>query len=122
MAHILVIDDEPAIRSFLRTILAQGGHDVVEAEDGERGLLALKSGAFDLLVTDIMMPKQDGLEVIREVRKLCPGLKIIAISGGQRTFGMSFLTAAAAFGADRLLAKPFRAQVLNDAIRELLGP
>ena len=90
MARILVIDDDEAVRSVLTILLGQKAHQVVTAQDGRRGLKAVESDHFDLLIVDIFMPEMDGLEAIRLVRKSKPDLPIIVISGsaGASTAGL----------------------------------
>ena len=108
MACILVIEDEELGRFTLRKMLEAGAHEVVEAENGEQGLLRFKEGLVDLVVTDIIMPKQEGLETIRELRHRYPETKIIAISGGDRPSGSGMLREATMLGVQGVLSKPFR--------------
>lgn len=123
MARILVVDDEEAIRHFLREVLTEAGHMVVEAPNGRRALERLRDQPIDLVVTDIIMPEVDGLELLLTLRKTLPEVKAIAISGYTRespTGTVEYLTTAKAFGSIRALSKPFsRAQVLQ-AVEEAL--
>ena len=82
MATILVIDDEDVDRMLVAEILRAEGHEVLEAVDGDEGSASANRTAPHLLITDIMMPGKDGLEVIKEIKKNYPGMKIIAVSGG----------------------------------------
>jgi len=107
MARILVIDDEDLARFTIKDFLENAGHEVVEARDGEEGVHFQKAQPFDLIVTDIIMPKKEGVETIIEIKRDFPEIKIIAISGGGRTRNLDFLELANKFGADRVLAKPF---------------
>ena len=122
MAKILLIEDEAVLRGLLVKLLNTLSHEVVEAGDGEEGLIKLKAEAFDLVLTDLIMPDKEGLETIQEIRKIRPDLKIIAMSGGGRGSGLDYLVLARQLGADQVLAKPFSHQDLNAAIVALLAP
>lgn len=117
MARILVMDDEELARFTLREILEGAGHEVAEARDGEEGLLLLRQAAFDLVVTDIIMPRKEGVETVIELKRDHPQVKVIAISGGGRTRNLDFLKLAKEYGADRVLAKPFSESDLLEAVR-----
>lgn len=125
VAKILVIDDEPAIRGMLRDMLESDGHLVVEASDGVEAMHQWqehnRETPFDLIITDILMPEKDGLEVIREVRRLSPKTKIIAISGGSPKVHVRFLDIANHLGAYRTLDKPFALDTLLDAVHAALS-
>ena len=83
MARILLIDDDDSVRTMLRLTLVHFGHTVIEARDGKEGLELFQNTDVDLLITDIVMPEKEGLEVLMELRKRKhPPVKIIAISGG----------------------------------------
>jgi CheY-like chemotaxis protein len=120
MARILVIDDDSLIRETLRRMLEGAGHEVTEAEDGAAGLKAVSAQRPDLVVTDIYMPGKEGIETIRELRQIVPGLKIIAISGSSWSSGHDALSSAKLLGADRTLPKPFRREQLLASIRDCL--
>lgn len=83
MATILYAEDDDAMRSFFEKALEKAGHHVIACSDGERALRALKfaEGAFDLLLTDIMMPGMDGIELAKQAETLSPGIKIMFITG-----------------------------------------
>ena len=83
LANVLVIEDDELIRKLCRDILEKSGHRVVEASDGEDGVRLLEQGSVDLIITDIFLPKKDGIEIIREIRREFPNLKIIAITGAR---------------------------------------
>ena len=121
MARILVIDDEELARFTVKDFLEGAGHDVVEARDGEEGVNFQKAHPFDLIVTDIIMPKKEGVEAIIEIKQDNPGVKVIAISGGGRTRNMDFLQLAKQFGADRVLAKPFSEAELLESVDACLA-
>ncbi len=124
MARILVIDDEAAIRGLLRDMLESEGHLVVEASDGAVAMKQWRepqAQPFDLVITDILMPEKDGLEVIREIRRLSPKTKVIAISGGSPQVHVRFLDIANHLGAYRTIEKPFSLHDLLDAVNGALG-
>jgi len=123
MARILVIDDDEAVRSVLTILLGQKNHQVVTAQDGQRGLRAIESGHFDLLIVDLFMPEMDGLETMRLVRKQKPGLPIIVISGsGSRASMPDFLAMATKLGAVESIPKPFRPNELFEVVEKSLRP
>lgn len=112
---VLVIDDEPGIRRMIVRMLREAGHDVAEAEDGRSGYAAFRKHDPDVVMTDILMPGQDGIETIRTLQAERPGLKIIAMSGGG-THHWAFLDMAGKLGATATLSKPFRRQDLLDLL------
>ncbi len=116
---ILVIDDHPGVRDTICSMLRRGGYEPVEATNGLDGVKALMKGRFALVVTDLLMPEQEGIETIRQIREVDPDMPIIAISGWD-TEDFSPLEDAVAMGANRRLTKPFRFEELLKAVRELL--
>jgi CheY-like chemotaxis protein len=106
--RVLLIDDEPGLRITMRKMLEAGGHEVVEADNGRRGLETYRKQPSDVVVTDIIMPDKEGIETIRDIRALDPNVRIVAISGGGRNQNSEFLRIAAKLGASATLAKPFR--------------
>ena len=120
MAKILVIDDEPLLRNILRLALERAGHDVIEAPDGVAGAAILETEKIDLLVTDLIMPNQEGIETIRNARQRHPDLKIVAVSGGGHHKGPDILDHAENMGADRTFKKPFKPGEVSAAVDELL--
>lgn len=116
MRRILVVDDEPEVREIVLTILRLAGYHAAGAEDGVDALRVLAREPFDGVITDLLMPDKDGVETIRDIRKLYPALKIIAMSGGGHVAKESYLKMAQIFGADAVLAKPFtREELLHTA-------
>jgi len=116
-ARILVADDEAGVRGFLRDVLEQGGYDVVEAENGKRALQAVRVGQVDLVITDLVMPEQEGIETMQVLRKIAPGIPVIAISGA---FGGQYLKHARILGAAAVLSKPVNAEQLLDSVSTAL--
>jgi CheY-like chemotaxis protein len=120
MTCILVIDDDPELRSVVREMLEGGGYAVLEASDGHAGVQICQTNALDLVITDLLMPEHDGYATIRTLRTVCPHAKIIAISGAGPIGQRDMLAFAAFAGADRTLAKPVRRADLLAAVQELL--
>jgi len=116
-ATILVADDEEGIRGFLRHILEGAGFSVLEAPDGRVATQIVKDNHVDLLLTDLAMPEQEGIETLRALRPLYPNLKIVAMSGA---FGPKILKTAEALGASASLRKPIGAEDLLRVVREVL--
>lgn len=119
-AHILLIDDDLLVRSTLEDTLCSAGFNVMAAASGTHAAELLRDNPVDLVIADMMMPQVDGIETIRLLRARKSDVKILAISGGGSNLGMGLLDLARKIGADRSLAKPFMANDLLDAIRELL--
>lgn len=107
MKKILVIEDNPIVRSTVGRILQAGGYEVISASDGLQGVAAFRKEQPDLVVTDIIMPEQEGIETIRQILSDRPNAKIIAISGGGRIGNTDFLQIARKVGASEVLPKPF---------------
>jgi CheY-like chemotaxis protein len=120
MARILLIDDDAPFRGMLSQVLEREGHFVVEAEHGREGLERYRESPFDLVITDLLMPEEEGLATIRTLRRVCPTVKIIAMSGGGMTGQLDFLPVAKRLGAHHTLWKPFPRQELLDAVRILV--
>jgi CheY-like chemotaxis protein len=106
MARMLIIDDDAEFRALLRRALVQAGYEVVEACNGREGVLCYRTAPTDLVLTDIQMPEQDGLETIRALRREFPAVKIIAMSGSRELGGLDVLRIAEQFGALHTLEKP----------------
>jgi DNA-binding NtrC family response regulator len=121
MAHILLIDDDELFRKMLRATLEQMGHTVTEARDGKEGLALHQLKPADLVITDLIMPEKEGIEMILALHRLQPGLKIIAMSGGGRLPAKDHLHIAKKLGAAWVLAKPFAQEAMAIAIAELLA-
>jgi CheY-like chemotaxis protein len=120
MSRILIIDDEPSVRTMLRRVLEQAGHIVLEASNGREGLALWRRERTDVVVTDLYMPQTDGIEVIREVRNSSTQQKIICMSGGAQPEVFDWGAAALSLGADRVLVKPFDQQQLLSVIQDML--
>ncbi|MEO7598585.1 MAG: response regulator [Opitutus sp.] len=117
---ILVVDDEPALREILSRVLVDAGHRVMGAANGKEASLILAKAAFDIVLTDVIMPEKDGMQVISELRKKFPEVRIIAMSGGGHVSRDQYLKIAKGLGAHALLEKPFANQQLLDTIESLV--
>jgi CheY-like chemotaxis protein len=112
---VLVVDDQGPIRRLVATVLSDAGYSVQQAENGRQALEQMKQNGFDLLITDILMPETDGIELINYLRKSSPATKIIAVSGAEAFY----LRIAQNLGADLVLLKPFRIEDLLTSVRSL---
>ena len=114
---VLAVDDDEAVLTLLLKVLSDAGYEVSTAQDGAEALRIAQTQSFDLLLTDLVMPDQDGIEVIRNIRKQQPNLRIIAISGA---FGGTMLPAAKLLGAHATLPKPCSPSHLLATLRKVL--
>lgn len=122
MARILLIDDDAVLRDTVAQMLELDGHAVTQACDGQEGLKRFRDGHFDLVMTDILMPRMDGAEFIAALRQQNSQMPVIAISGGRRVLSPRFnLETAALAGANAQLAKPFGRQQLQATVQAVLG-
>lgn len=115
MARILIIDDEPPIRTLLRLALESVGHEVVEAQDGRIGLTLYRQNPTDLIITDILLPELNGLDVILDLVHEFLDVKVIAMSGC--TEQGHYLNTAKLLGARQTLQKPFTIEKLLSVVR-----
>ena len=120
MAKILLIDDDPGIQKVFFQLLTGMGHEVIQAENGKEGMIALEKTRPDLVITDIMMPEMDGLEILMELRNRHDSVPVIAVSGGMRALPVNFLQQAKLFGARHVFEKPVPLDVLRNAVTQLL--
>ena len=116
---VLVIDDEHSIRHTLRRLLEAHGFEVVTANDGRHGMALFRSERPNLVITDIIMPEQEGIETIMLLRQERPEVGVIAISGGARTRNLDYLKMAGSLGADDVIQKPFEAEELLSRLDRL---
>jgi CheY-like chemotaxis protein len=130
MASILIVDDEPDVAEAIQAVLEHAGFTVVVANSAARALEALQRQQFDIVVTDVIMPKVNGLELIRRLRADHPRVRVIAISGGG-SFGPltlkpeaisthAFIAAARDAGAEEVVTKPFDLEDLLATVRRHL--
>jgi len=121
MARILIIDDDENARYAVRAILENAGHEVSEAENGAVGLRMQAAHRFDLVISDVIMPEQDGIETVLQLSKDYPSLPVIVISGGGADRFLGYLETAEALGATRILAKPFLPADLLGHVEACIG-
>jgi CheY-like chemotaxis protein len=127
MARILLVDDDELVRATVCAMLADGGYDVVPAVDGEDGILQFQRRQFDLVICDVIMPNMDGLEMVREIRRLSAEIPIISMTGSfMRSTGGAHLNAVylrlcSELGATKVIAKPFRVHELLPLVQQCLG-
>jgi CheY-like chemotaxis protein len=128
MCRVLVIDDSDSVRSTLKTMLESAGHDVAVAFDGVDGVAQFRQRSFDLVISDIVMPRKDGFQTVRELREMTEAVPIIVMSGGfqlsnscdnQRDID-DLLYIAEDLGATRTIGKPFTRTELLTVIGECL--
>ena len=120
MSVILIIEDDKEVREMLKAVLIKKDFNVIEAENGKEALIHFKPGVTDLVITDLLMPEEDGIKVIMKIREMKPGIKVIAISGGGKAGPGSYLTMAKALGADAIYSKPFSINEIVIKIEDLL--
>jgi len=121
MQRILIIDDDHHILLMIKKMLERAGFEVDLASNGNEGVELFNKMPVDLVITDIIMPEKEGLETIREMKRLRPDLKIIAMSGGGKVSSDNYLNTAKIFGASKILAKPFSQKQMVSAVHDLLG-
>jgi len=120
-SRILLIENEKHLRRTLAQILRQSGYEVLEAENGRDCVGKLFEQSVDLLITNMIMPEMDGVEIIVAVRERYPETKILAISGHGMNVAESSLKIAKALGAHKTLVKPFSSEVFLQEVNTLLG-
>lgn len=121
MPRVLVIDDDETVREVITTVLRNEGLEVIETGDGKEALKIQQQTPAQLIITDILMPDFDGIELIRKLRRDDPHLKIVAISGGGWSTPEQFLTMAERLGANASFSKPFRWNELIGTVKRLLA-
>jgi DNA-binding NtrC family response regulator len=119
MIHIVLIDDDKNITDLIISFLSTENCSIFSTNSSKIGIDHIKNNDVDLLITDILMPEIDGLEVISEITKLKPKLKIMAISGGGAINTNQYLSLASGLGAHKVLQKPFVVADLLSALKEL---
>ena len=119
--NILIVDDEAAIRKMVRVILGGDLYDFGEAANGLDAQALMEKQKFDLIITDVIMPDCDGIELVMAVRQKQRDIKIIVMSGGGRVRAGHYLELAGKLGAARMLEKPFDTVTLRQTVQELLS-
>lgn len=122
MAHILIIEDDEQFRTMLATMLEADRHRVSLAADGEEGLRMASQLNPDLIITDILMPKLDGIELVLALKRQGKNMPVLAISGGRRSISAEFnLNSASLLGVAATMSKPFSRDELRRTLDQLLG-
>jgi DNA-binding response OmpR family regulator len=122
MARILLVDDNIDFRNVLTMVLKGDNHEVICAGNGNDALSSFNTMPVDLVITDLVMPDKEGLELIMELRRLSPTVKIVAMTGGGPQRAEAYLSLARAFGVVKTLFKPFPSDVLLSTVDFALGP
>ena len=120
MKRILVVDDEEQIRTMLTQMLEHEGFVVDTAENGEAGMDLISRHAYDLIITDMIMPVKDGLKFIMELVRDYPDMRILAISGGGAIKAERYLTMAGYLGDIATLEKPFKREAILALVEKQL--
>lgn len=130
-ARLLLVDDEPDVRASMARVLVRAGYAVRLADSAEQAIAALRAESADLVITDIIMPRQNGVELLRQLKTEFPGTAVIAISGGGNFWPQgykpvaittsAYLEAATQAGADSVISKPFEIAELLAVVRAVLA-
>lgn len=121
MARILVVDDDEFVRLAVSSVIERLGHEVLVAESGVQALEILAAEPIDLIISDVSMPKMDGIELILRVRADHPDLPVLIMSGGGMIDREVLLENDEALGTYETIAKPFEFAEVEAAIARLLG-
>ena len=121
MATILVLEDSTALRKIVARVLRDEGHEVIERENGLAAYDDDLLNSLDLMITDLVMPRVDGLDAIRAALTTRGDLKVVAMSGDRPDFHLDYLKVASLFGARDVLYKPFEPDALVDIVNNTLA-
>lgn len=121
MVKILIVDDELFVRDMMADMIKPAGYDVIVAENGAEAFDVCKKESIDLIITDIVMPEKNGIDLIMNVKKEYPEIPIIAVSGGGGITGRyDYLEIAKLVGANNILKKPFKIEELRTAVSDAI--
>ena len=120
MATILICDDDELYREIAGAAFNDSGHQIVFATNGDEAAAMIAATPFDVLITDLVMPGKDGLELIKDLRRSASSIVVLAMTAGLASLKDPLLIAASAFGADDVLQKPFRPMALRQKVDALL--
>ena len=115
--RVLVVDDDPAVRDVVTSMLETAGYEVTKAGDGRQALAVLSRIPIDVVITDLVMPEQEGIETIKLIRRDYPQARVIAMSGA---FGGDYLRIAGYLGAHGTLAKPLQLATVLKVVAEAM--
>ena len=121
MKRILIVDDDSTIRKLIEVILTKNGFKVEAVSNGIKALSILKKDDFDIVITDLIMPEMDGIELLRELHLKSHKIKVIAMSGGGIASGARYLKMAKTLGVDELIAKPISTKRLLSCVNRLIN-
>jgi CheY-like chemotaxis protein len=121
LAAILLVDDDEPFRTAVCRCLRGAGHAVEEAADGKQALKFLAAETPDIVITDILMPNTDGIELTSAVKRGYPGVRVLVISGRRQLGSVDLLHLASMLGADATLSKPFAPEQLLEMVAALEG-
>ena len=113
---VLVVDDNPSLLEMLNEALVEHGYDVIYTNDGNKATELFSEFKPDIVLTDIVMPGVDGIEVLLNLRKLSSDIKIMAMSGGNRGHAETYLHMAEKLGANKIISKPFE---ISELLKQL---
>ena len=117
---IFIIDDDESMLQIQSALLAEAGHEIQSSTQSGSALEKIRASKPDCVITDIMMPDQDGIETVLRIKEFNANIKVIVISGGGHQRAMDFLPAAERLGADLTLKKPFKPLDVLEAVGNLL--
>ena len=120
MNKILIIDDDPLVLGYMKKLLIREGYNIVTASDGKIAKRIIESESFDMIITDILMPEIDGIEIITFIKKMNLDIKIITVSGGGKISGPEYLELTQGLGAHLTFAKPFDEQEFLIGVKSLI--
>src|SRR5690348_16451655 len=119
--HILVVEDHDLMRELIAKALRRAGYQVVTARNGDEGLTRFRELVPDLVITDFIMPEQNGLDMTATIHNLRPDTKILVMSGYGGTSRIGFMDLVRRLGADKILQKPFAISHLIATVRSCIG-
>ena len=121
-ATILLVEDEELLRAGVQEVLEIQGYNVISAPDGEQALACLAAQTIDLIITDLVMPKMDGVDFVKQLREVKPDLPVIVVSGSTRNIMQRYgIDSIQVPGANASLPKPFKSVDLIEQVRQLLA-
>ncbi len=122
LATILLVEDEELLRAGVQEVLEIQGYRVITAPDGEQALACLAAQTIDLIITDLVMPKMDGVDFVKQLRTIKPDLPVIVVSGSTRNIMQRYgIDSIQVPGANASLPKPFKSVDLIEQVRQLLA-
>ncbi len=121
MAGIMIVEDDVELREMLRMTFENRKYIVITAGDGREALAKFRPSVVDLVITDLLMPEEDGLMVMMKIREIKPETRFIAISGGGKAGPGSYLKIAGKLGADMVISKPFHPSELVQSVKKMIG-